>query len=188
MKPARARPCAVFGTSCLAFPREPTTISSSKRASFAFTPFWKAPVAMFLNASGARGSEGNACGPAMTRPVVSDETLRAFMGGLSEEQFKQLFGLDHQLLDEGGRLIAQGKGHLGEALFAAGAGLAGLRRLRKQLDEKKDAIYKARGQAQFAAVQLAGSRSFGTRFKAIPGRRDLCRQGRGVSRLGICRA
>ena len=88
------------------------------------------------------------------KAIVSDETLRAFMGGLSEDQFKQLFGLDHQLLDEGGRLIALGKGHLGEALFAAGAGLAGLRRLRQELDEKKDAIYKARGQVQAVAVQL----------------------------------
>jgi uncharacterized protein YhaN len=88
------------------------------------------------------------------KAVISDDTLRAFMGGLSEEQFKQLFGLDHQLLDEGGRLIALGKGHLGEALFAAGAGLAGLRRLTSQLDERKDAIYKARGQMQSVAVEL----------------------------------
>ena len=88
------------------------------------------------------------------KAVVSDETLRSFMGGLSEEQFKQLFGLDHQLLDDGGRLIAQGKGHLGEALFAAGAGLAGLRHLRAALDEKKDAIYKPRGQAQLATIQI----------------------------------
>src|SRR5262249_59327426 len=78
------------------------------------------------------------------KSVVSDETLRAFMGGLSEEQFKQLFGLDHQLLDEGGRLIALGKGHLGEALFAAGAGLSRPRRPTTPLGERKEAIFQAR--------------------------------------------
>src|SRR5262249_56618849 len=76
------------------------------------------------------------------KAVVSDETLRAFMGGLSEEQFKQLFGLDHQLLDEGGRLIALGKGHLGEALFAAGAGRAGPRRPTGQLRGRKNSSFK----------------------------------------------
>jgi uncharacterized protein YhaN len=88
------------------------------------------------------------------KAVISDDTLRAFIGGLSEDQFQQLFGLDHELLDEGGRLIAEGKGDLGEALFAAGAGLAGLRQLKKQLDEKREAIFTARGQKQLVAVEL----------------------------------
>jgi uncharacterized protein YhaN len=88
------------------------------------------------------------------KAVISDDTLRAFIGGLSEDQFQQLFGLDHQLLDEGGRLIAEGKGDLGEALFAAGAGLAGLRQVKKQLDEEREAIYTARGQKQLVAVEL----------------------------------
>src|SRR5271166_5443289 len=88
------------------------------------------------------------------KTVVSDETLRAFIGGLSEEQFKQLFGLDHQLLDEGGRMIAEGKGDLGEAIFAAGAGLAGLRQIRTQLDERKESLYTARGKNQVVVTQM----------------------------------
>ena len=88
------------------------------------------------------------------KTVVSDETLRSFIGGLSEEQFGQLFGLDHELLDEGGRLIAEGKGDLGEAIFAAGAGIAGLRGIQDRLEKERDAIYKARGQNQPAAIAL----------------------------------
>ncbi len=80
--------------------------------------------------------------------------MRSFIGGLTEDQFGQLFGLDHELLDEGGRLIAEGKGDLGEAIFAAGAGIAGLRGIQDRLEKERDAIYKARGQNQLAAIAL----------------------------------
>ena len=58
---------------------------------------------------------------------IAESSLALFLGNLKSQQFEQLFGLDSQRLVEGGREIAEGKGDLGEALFAAGAGLAGLR-------------------------------------------------------------
>jgi uncharacterized protein YhaN len=79
---------------------------------------------------------------------IPDQSLTRFLGGLQQQQFEQLFGLDGKRLVDGGRDIADGRGDLGEALFAAGAGLAGLRTLARSLDARQGALYKIRGQTQ----------------------------------------
>lgn len=75
---------------------------------------------------------------------LSNEELQRFLGGLTEKQFEMLFGLDHTLLVEGGRQIVEGQGALGEALFAAAAGMAGLRKLQKTLRDKTQQLYAPR--------------------------------------------
>lgn len=75
---------------------------------------------------------------------IAESLLTQFLGGLQQSQFEQLFGLDSARLVEGGNLIALGKGDLGEALFAAGAGLAGLRKLAESLEQRQAALYKSR--------------------------------------------
>jgi uncharacterized protein YhaN len=77
---------------------------------------------------------------------IPELSLTRFLGGLQQLQFDQLFGLDTKRLVEGGRDIAAGRGDLGEALFAAGAGLAGLRALSQTLEQRQLALYKFRGQ------------------------------------------
>lgn len=79
---------------------------------------------------------------------IPELSLIQFLGGLQQLQFEQLFGLDSKRLEEGGRDIAGGQGNLGEALFAAGAGLAGLRALARTLEQRQLALYKFRGQTQ----------------------------------------
>jgi uncharacterized protein YhaN len=79
---------------------------------------------------------------------IPEATLTHFLGGLQQLQFEQLFGLDSKRLVEGGRDIADGRGDLGEALFAAGAGLAGLRALAQTLEERQSALYKFHGKTQ----------------------------------------
>ena len=63
------------------------------------------------------------------RTEIPESSLSRIIGGLERRQFEQLFGLDSKRLVDGGREIAEGRGELGEALFAAAAGLAGLRAL-----------------------------------------------------------
>jgi uncharacterized protein YhaN len=75
---------------------------------------------------------------------IAESALTRFLGGLQQTQFAQLFGLDSERLIEGGKLIAKGEGDLGEALFAAGAGLAGLRKLAESLEQRQAALYKSR--------------------------------------------
>ncbi|MBX7106129.1 MAG: AAA family ATPase, partial [Gemmataceae bacterium] len=88
------------------------------------------------------------------KKVLPDTDMAAMLGGLDEEQFQQLFGLDLARLQEGGKDIARGKGHLGEALFAAGAGMKGLRTLWKSLEARQGELYKANGKVQKIAVAL----------------------------------
>src|SRR5213078_2925341 len=74
--------------------------------------------------------------------------------GLDENQFAMLFGLDHAQLVAGGDTISKGEGGLGQALFAAGAGLAGLRRIDDRLRARLDALFKPAGSKQAIAETL----------------------------------
>ena len=53
--------------------------------------------------------------------------------------------MDHDELVGGGRGILDGKGDLGEILFAAGAGLARFDQVRKSLDEETEKLFKPTG-------------------------------------------
>ncbi|WP_425617045.1 AAA family ATPase [Anatilimnocola sp. NA78] len=85
---------------------------------------------------------------------ITDTLWAKFLGSLQQSQFEQLFGLDSERLVAGGRQIADGKGDLGEALFAAGAGLAGLRKLAESLQQRQNSLYKSAGKNQPIAVSL----------------------------------
>ncbi len=94
-----------------------------------------------------RGRASTLRGPDDTT-VVADDRLAKFLGGLSQESFKVLFGIDHVRLRQAGEEIRTGQGHLGELLFAAGAGLAGLRQAQKSLQQELEGLFKPRGQNQ----------------------------------------
>lgn len=78
--------------------------------------------------------------------VVADECLARFLGGMSQQTFETLFGIDHERLTQAGEEIRTGQGQLGELLFAAGAGLAGLSQAQKTLHEGLDELFRPRGQ------------------------------------------
>ena len=78
--------------------------------------------------------------------VVSDQWQRRFLGDLNQATFESLFGINHERLSQAGEEIRTGKGTLGELLFAAGAGLAGLRRARQSLQQGLDDLFKPRAQ------------------------------------------
>jgi uncharacterized protein YhaN len=80
--------------------------------------------------------------------IIPDDRLTRFLGGLDLESFQTLFGIDHQRLTQAGEEIRTGQGHLGELLFAAGAGLAGLREAGGMLEQRLEGLFKPRGQNQ----------------------------------------
>lgn len=86
---------------------------------------------------------------------IPDSTLAEFLGGLQQSQFEQLFGLDCERLVAGGKEMAAGEGDLGEALFAAGAGLAGLRKLEESLANRRKALFTPSGRLQPIGKSLA---------------------------------
>ena len=57
-----------------------------------------------------------------------------------------MFGIDHERLTRAGEEIRTGHGQLGELLFAAGAGLAGMGHAQKTLQQGLDELFLPRGQ------------------------------------------
>ncbi|WP_254506578.1 AAA family ATPase [Anatilimnocola floriformis] len=101
---------------------------------------------------------------------IAETELARFIGGVNESQFEQLFGLNSALLRLGGQLIADGEGDFGEALFAAGAGLAGLRKLADSLAQRQGDLYKSRSPA--GRSQLPLNRALGEYKEALEAQRQ----------------
>ena len=79
---------------------------------------------------------------------LSDGALKNYLAGVSKEVFSTLFGLDHRRLSMGAELIGESGGDLGQSLFAAGSGLAGLRQAADSLQKDAEALFKPRGSIQ----------------------------------------
>ncbi len=75
---------------------------------------------------------------------VDENLLRTMLGGISEEFFGTVFGIDHARLREGGAEVIRGQGRIGELLFAAG-GVTHLREKQLALEEAASSLYKPAG-------------------------------------------
>lgn len=73
------------------------------------------------------------------------DRLDQLLNGIDSATFERRFALDHATLVEGGREIASGEGDLGRSLFAAGAGVANVTALQKQLIERSELLFKPTG-------------------------------------------
>lgn len=91
-----------------------------------------------------RRGRGNTLRAADDSTTIPEEWRRRFLGDLNQQTFESLFGIDHERLSQAGEEIRTGKGVLGELLFAAGAGLAGLRRAQQTLQQGLDDLFKPR--------------------------------------------
>jgi uncharacterized protein YhaN len=78
--------------------------------------------------------------------VLDDAVLRPFLGGMTVDLFSTMFGIDHSALVRGGTEIIQGGGDLGQMLFAAGSGIADLRKVQEELQSQADGLFKPSGQ------------------------------------------
>jgi len=72
--------------------------------------------------------------------------LAPFLHGVEPEIFESLYGIDHNRLVEGGNEILSQKGEVGQALFAAGAGLSSLTAVIEQLEREAADLFKSAGQ------------------------------------------
>ena len=76
---------------------------------------------------------------------VAEDTLRSFLGGVDRETFIRVFGMSRDELLSGGRAIMEGKGSVGESLFAAGLGGADLKGLLGALESEAQELFKPGG-------------------------------------------
>jgi uncharacterized protein YhaN len=72
---------------------------------------------------------------------LPDATLAPLLQGVSRDAFRIAHSLDHRRLEEGGRAILGAKDDVGQALFAAGSGLVGVRSVLRDLETEADAIW-----------------------------------------------
>jgi uncharacterized protein YhaN len=71
---------------------------------------------------------------------LDPRVLKGLIGEADEALFERLFALDSHLLRSGAEAMLASGGDLAEALFAAGSGIAGLRRLRESFESRRDAL------------------------------------------------
>ncbi len=71
--------------------------------------------------------------------------LATFLQGIEPALFDSLYGIDQETLVSGGRDILEQKGDVGQALFAAGAGLSSLHGIITDLEREYTDIFKSSG-------------------------------------------
>ena len=105
---------------------------------------------MLLRADGERlsmvrrkGRKDTLLGP--DEKPVPEDVLRSFLGGVDRETFIRVFGMSREELLSGGRAIMEGKGSVGESLFAAGLGGANLKGLLAALESEAQELFKPGG-------------------------------------------
>lgn len=73
---------------------------------------------------------------------VAEDGLLAPMNGLGRTAYANMFSMDSRALEEGGREALESKGHLGEMLYSASAGLGAISGVIAQLHAKADQFWK----------------------------------------------
>ena len=102
-----------------------------------------------------------ATGAPLAGSQVLPEVLLALTGGVAREQFETMYGLDSSNLRKGGRMLIQGEGELGAALFEASTGSAGIKLMLQTLQTDAKKYFTPKGQLPIlneAARQLDEAR------------------------------
>ncbi len=93
---------------------------------------------------GSKSAKGVLRGPDDETPIEPSR-LDEMLAGLDENAFRSRFGIDYKELVKGGREVCDGKGDLGQLLFAAASGVADLGNVLKALDDDAGKIFKPKG-------------------------------------------
>ena len=92
-----------------------------------------------------------------TEAALDDSILSPFLpGGIDETLFTKLYGIDHVRLVAGGQELLNQSGDLGQALFSAAVGTAGLREILSELQNGAEELFRPRASTKL--VNQAASR------------------------------
>ncbi len=75
---------------------------------------------------------------------LDEGPLRAMLNDQTREVFRLTSSLDHHRLREGGRALMEAKDDAGQAIFAAGSGLVGVKQVLAALEAEADAVWGRR--------------------------------------------
>lgn len=76
--------------------------------------------------------------------VLPEAALQSHLGGLSEQDYRQLLCLDDETIERGGDEIVSSNGDIGRLLFSAAAGVSDLSGVLEQFKSKADGLYRKR--------------------------------------------
>ncbi len=91
--------------------------------------------------------------------------LAPFLQGVEPELFESLYGIDHEGLVRGGQEILNQKGDVGQAIFAAGAGLTSLKSILDELEKEGDDLFRPRGSTKAINEALSHYRELQAQMK-----------------------
>ena len=91
--------------------------------------------------------------------------LAPFLQGMEQEMFEALYGIDHEALIRGGQDILDQKGDVGQAIFAAGAGLTSLNALLGELEKEGDDLFRPRASTKTINEAISQYRDLQTQMK-----------------------
>ncbi len=77
--------------------------------------------------------------------ALDEAVLARLLGGIDRKLFESAFGLSRDRLVAGGKELLAGRGGMGEVLFGAALGAAGLHELLRALDAETEALFKPQG-------------------------------------------
>ncbi|MDU8914062.1 AAA family ATPase [Aestuariicoccus sp. MJ-SS9] len=83
---------------------------------------------------------------------LPNSALQAHLGGLSEEDYRNLLCLDDLTIEKGGEEITRAKGDIGRLLFSAAAGISELSDVLDSVQSEADGLYRKRA----STTRLAG--------------------------------
>lgn len=93
--------------------------------------------------------------------------LNPYLHGLEQGLFTTLYGINHETLVLGGQGILDQQGEVGQALFAAGTGLASLKTIVDELEAEGDSLFKPRGSIQEISVVLTHYKELQSQLKQV---------------------
>ncbi|WP_419655987.1 hypothetical protein Dvar_50970 [Desulfosarcina variabilis str. Montpellier] len=112
-----------------------------------------------------KGTKGTLLDPS-TGESIDDSALTPFLpGGMDENLFVKLYGIDHIRLVEGGKELLNQSGDLGQALFSAAMGTAILREILSDLRNGAEALFKARASTKIVNKAIGDFRDAKRRVK-----------------------
>ena len=112
-----------------------------------------------------KGTKGTLLDPS-TGDSLDDSILIPFLpGGMDENLFTKLYGIDHVRLVEGGKELLNQSGDLGQALFSAAMGTASLREILSDLRNGAETLFKPRASTKIVNQAIADFKDAKKRIK-----------------------
>jgi len=101
-----------------------------------------------------------------TDATLDDSILLPFLpGGIDENLFTKLYGIDHGRLIAGGQELLKQSGNLGQALFSAAVGTASLREILSDLQIGAEELFKPRASTKLVNLAISSFKEAQKRIK-----------------------